>query len=79
MTNEQFRECVTLAESDQSFAHHDDTILHGIALRDFKRVSAPKGAVVKFMREQAMQFNGTWDTEALNACRMWFRTKVELV
>lgn len=78
MNAAQFRQCVTLAET-ADLSQVDDTHLHGCALPDFQPVVTKIEPCAKMLHHVAMQFNGQWDTHAMNEFRDMARRKFLIV
>lgn len=67
MTLQQFQDAFAIAKDfNRSLSEVDNSILFGYGLPDFKPVHTTLEAVAKTIRWQALQFNGQWDSEALN-------------
>jgi len=72
MLKDQFDRAFAIARSKADLSQVDDSILFGYGLPDFAPVTVPIETVAKTIRWQALQFNGQWDTEELEACRRAF-------
>ena len=68
MTHQEFKTAVKLAETGE-YDNVDIDILFGCGLPDFKPVTITMDCAAKFIHQHAMQFNGSWDTDALNEVR----------
>jgi len=67
MTLSQFQAAFAIAKDfSRDLSKVDDGILFGFGLSSFKPVHTTLEAVAKLIRWQAYQFNGEWDSEALN-------------
>lgn len=67
MTLAQFQKAFAIAnDTSIDLSTVDDTILFGCGLPRFEPVHTTLEAVAKLIRWQAMQFNGEWNSEALN-------------
>jgi hypothetical protein len=67
MTLQQFQEAFAIAKDfARDLSNVDDSVLYGYGLPNFKPVHTTLEAVAKVIRWQALQFNGQWDSVALN-------------
>jgi hypothetical protein len=69
MTKQQFDKAVALATSQEDLSAHDDNVLHGCGLPDFRPVTVTLAACARFIRWHCVCLNGTVDSEALNDMR----------
>ncbi len=69
MTKQQFDKAVALATSSEDLSNHDDSVLYGCALADFVPATVTLQAAARFIRWQAVNLNGTVDSESLNDLR----------
>ena len=68
MTKQEFGKAVEIAHSDENLSQIDDSIFLGCGLPEFEPVTVTIRQVAKFVRWQALQFNGEFDAFALDAC-----------
>lgn len=79
MDKNDFRRAVQLASRpDFSYLDYDDTVLHGIGLPGFQPVTTTIEIVAANLKYHALQFNGQWNSEALNECASYYRHKVTI-
>jgi hypothetical protein len=76
MTRSDFLNLVRAAKTEKGELS-ESAPLDGIALHGERRMVSMAGAV-SFIRWQALQFDGLWDTEELERCAVCFR-RVDLV
>ena len=77
MTKNEFKQAVTLSRTIDMNAV-DDSVLHGLALGAFKRVTATIEVCAVFIRWHCIQLNGVIDSEALNEMATLMRRKVTI-
>jgi hypothetical protein len=78
MTNEQFKEAVTLAKSDTEIKDDID-IFDGYGLNDFKPVFVTLRQVARLIRWQCATFAGTWDSKELQSIQRFGRKRFQII
>jgi hypothetical protein len=78
MTKHEFNRVFELANTNTDFSKVDTEVLFGCGLPDFQPVTCTIQCAAAFIRWQALQLNGEWDSVALNECRQIFRNKVRI-
>jgi len=69
MTKAEFSQAVKIAKDlNTDLSNKDDSIIFGCGLPNFVPVHVTIEQVAKFIRWQALQFNGEFDAHALNEC-----------
>ncbi len=80
MTKIELAAAKKLIDDETNLSEFDDSVLHGLYLREFKApVFTTIQVVAKAMGYQAMQLNGQWDEKELNEFCGVAKNKIRIV
>lgn len=79
MTKAEMTKAVELAKTRKVSVPTDLTVFDGFGFRDYKPVYVTLDAVAALVNWQALQFNGTYDPEAINEIAIVGRKKFQII
>jgi len=79
MTQQEFKDAVSIAKSDVYLFDEDMDIMYGCGLPDFQPVTVTLRQVARHIRWQALYFDGSWDSEELSEIQRIGRRKFIII